>query len=84
MKRDYSEYQYTSAEKYRLRRSSTKEVQLDFFANHAQVLPDERRILITVDAYNEDIMRQEELNEFDAGVGRDTEGKACRERQAVC
>ena len=66
MKRDYSEYQYTSAEKYRLRRSSTKEVQLDFFANHAQFLPNERRILITVDAYNEDIMRQEELNEFDA------------------
>lgn len=66
MKRDYSEYQYTRAEKYRIRRSSTKEVQLDFFANHAQFFPDERRILITVDAYNEDIMRQEELNDFNA------------------
>ena len=53
MNKDYSEYQRTEYDKYRLRRSNTKNVILDYFVNKAIFYTEDKTIRIKVDGYNE-------------------------------
>lgn len=53
MDKDYSEYHRTEYDKYRLRRSNTKNVILDYFVNKAIFYTEDKTIRIKVDGYNE-------------------------------
>ena len=53
MDKDYSEYQRTEYDKYRLRRSNTRNVILDYFVNKAIFYTEDKTIRIKVDGYNE-------------------------------
>lgn len=53
MDKDYSEYQFTEYEKYRMLRSNRKDITIDYFDNKVRFYPDERRFQIRVDGSNE-------------------------------
>ena len=53
MDKDYSEYQFTEYEKYRILRSNRKDITIDYFDNKVRFYPDERRFQIRVDGSNE-------------------------------
>ena len=65
MEKDYSEYQRTEYDKYRLRRSNTKNVILDYFVNKAIFFSEDKTIRINVDGYNEYFTMLDTINEVE-------------------
>lgn len=65
MKKDYSEYQFSEREKYRLYRQGNKNVSFDFFINNAVFHPSHKELIIEVDSYNEFISMKEEIDEYE-------------------
>ena len=65
MKKDYSEYQLSNYDRYRILRSNRKNVTLDYFVNTVRFYPEDRSFIIRVDRGNEYHMMQEFLDEYD-------------------
>lgn len=64
MKKDYSEYQLSDYDRYRILRSNRKNVTLDYFVNTVCFFPEDRSFVIRVDGSNEYHMMQELLDEY--------------------
>ena len=67
MKKDYSEYQLSNYDRYRILRSNRKNVTLDYFVNTVRFYPEDRSFIIRVDRGNEYHMMQEFLDEYGRG-----------------
>lgn len=65
MKKDYSEYQLSDYDRYRILRSNRKNVTLDYFVNTVRFFPEDRSFVIRVDRSNEYHMMQELFDEYD-------------------
>lgn len=78
MGKDYSEYQLTEYDKYRLRRSNSKDVRLDYFSNTVGFIPAEKRFVVTVDSFNELNAMQTYIDEYYAEKAK-REGKPAPE-----
>ena len=65
MKKDYSEYQLSEYDRYRILRSNRKSVTLDYFVNTVRFFPEDRSFIIRVDRGNEYHMMQEFFDEYD-------------------
>ena len=65
MKKDYSEYQLSNYDRYRILRSNRKNVTLDYFVNTVRFYPEDRSFIIRVDRGNEYHMMKEFLDEYD-------------------
>ncbi len=66
MKKDYSEYQLSEYDRYKILRSNRKNVMLDYFVNTVRFFPEERSFIIRVDRGNEYPVIQDYLVEYNA------------------
>lgn len=92
MAKDYTEYQYTDFEKHMLRLRDTKDITFRVFRNTATFYPETKTVRLTVDDGFEDIMRLDEIEEYNRLQCQhqevhedtiDTEEEAMSEQQRV-
>lgn len=65
MKKDYSEYQVSKKEKYRIYRQGNEDISFNYFLNYATFYPDSKKVIIEVDSFNEFITMKNEIDEFE-------------------
>lgn len=65
MEKDYSEYQISDSDRYKILRSNRKSVVLDFFNNSVRFYPEDRVFRIRVDQGNEYHTMQEFIDEYE-------------------
>lgn len=65
MKKDYSEYQVSEREKYRIYRQGNEDVSFNFFLNYATFYTSSKKVIIEVDSFNEFITMKNEIDEFE-------------------